>query len=73
MTYETAVNALKLGALILRMRGGAEHSTHMRTPEIYKKSSKSMILKMNQDTYGDFLGYQEWLRMISDTTRLHIS
>ena len=26
---------------------------------------------MNQDTYGDFLGYQESLGMTFDTTRLH--
>ena len=30
-----------------------------------------MILKMNQDTSGDFLGYQESLGMTFDTTRLH--
>ena len=30
-----------------------------------------MILKTNQDTYGDFLGYQESLGMTFDTTRLH--
>ena len=30
-----------------------------------------MILKINQDTYGDFLGYQESLGMAFDTTRLH--
>ena len=30
-----------------------------------------MILKMNQDTYGDFLVYQESLGMTLDTTRLH--
>ena len=29
-----------------------------------------MILKMNQDTYGDFLGYQESLGMTFDATRL---
>ena len=34
---------------------------------------KSMILKMNQDTYGDFLDCQEWPGMIFDTTRLHIT
>ena len=30
-----------------------------------------MTLKMNQDTYGDFLGYKESHEMTSDTTRLH--
>ena len=30
-----------------------------------------MILKNNQDTYGDFLGYQESIGMTFDTTRLH--
>ena len=30
-----------------------------------------MILKINQDTYGDLLGYQETLGMAFDTTRLH--
>ena len=30
-----------------------------------------MILKMNEDTSGDFLGYQESLEMTFDTTRLH--
>ena len=29
----------QLGALILRMRGGAKHSPHLRTPEIQQKSS----------------------------------
>ena len=30
-----------------------------------------MILKINQDTHGDFLRYQESARMTFDTTRLH--
>ena len=30
-----------------------------------------MILKTNQDTYGDFLGYQESPGITFNTTRLH--
>ena len=32
---------------------------------------KSRILKMNPDTYGHFLGYQESPGIVFDTTRLH--
>ena len=38
-------------------------------PEIIKKTT--MILKMNQDTYEDFLGYQEPPEMRFDATKLH--
>ena len=54
------------GCEVLSSRGN-----HMRTPEIYQKSSKSMILKTNQDTYGDFLRHGESPGMRFDTTRLH--
>ena len=30
----------QFGALILRMRGSAKHSPHVRTPEIHQKSSE---------------------------------
>ena len=36
-----------------------------------RNHQKSMILKMNQDTHGDVLRYQESPGMTVDTTRLH--
>ena len=35
----------KLGALIVRMRGGAKHSLHMRTPEIHQTSLEINVLE----------------------------
>ena len=44
---------------------------HLRTTEIHQNHQKSMISKMNQDTYGDVLGYHKSLGMTFETTRLH--
>ena len=35
-----------LGGLILRMRGGAKHSPHLRTQKSAQKSSKPMLTKI---------------------------
>ena len=40
-------------------------------PKSTRNHQKSMFFKMNEDTYGDFLGYQESLGMTFDTTRIH--
>ena len=52
----------KFGALILRMRGGAKHSPHMRTTEIHQKSSEINDLE-NEPSH-------EWrLHKVSRVTR----
>ena len=48
--------------------GGESVAPHEKST---RNLQKSMILKMNQDTYGDFLRYQQLLGMTFDTTRLH--
>ena len=64
-----------LGNLNTWILGHSDSTLGLANAEIHKKSirnhQKSMILKMNQDTYGYVLRYQESLGVTFDTARLH--
>ena len=67
------VALLILGALILRMRGGAKHSPHMRTRETHEKSCKINDLENEPGHAWRLLRYHESPGITFDTTRLHIT
>ena len=59
------------GTPLAEERGCEALSLHENTRNPQKKHQKKMILKMNQDTYRNLLGWQESPGITFDTTRLH--